>query len=73
MRLMNHEACNVESRPLNCCWNSVSTAQLYELTANVFKTILEKTSTAERQRGHCASMPEASSDTVGVGEQDEGV
>ena len=37
-RLMNHEACNVESRSLNC-WNSVSTAQLFELTAQVFDNI----------------------------------
>ena len=72
---MNHAACNVESRPLNC-WNSVSTAQLVELTDDVLETILQKTSTAHpagRQPGHGASTPEASSDTVGVAEQDEGV
>ena len=74
-RLMNHAACNIEPIPLNC-WNSVSTAQLVELTADVFETIMRKTSTAHsasRQPGHGASTPEASSDTVEVGEQDEGV
>ena len=73
-RLMNHPAFNVESRPLNC-WNSVSTAQLVELTSDEFEILLQKTSTAHparRQPGHRASTPEASSDTVGVGEQDEG-
>ena len=69
---MNHVACNVESRPLNR-WNSVSTAQLVELTADVVEIFLQKTTTAERQPGHGASTPEASSDTVGVGEQHEGV
>ena len=72
-RLVNHAACNVEPRPLNYCWNSVSTAQLVELTADVFKIILRQTSAAERQPRHGASTSEVSSDTVGVGEQDEGV
>ena len=44
-RLMNHPACNVESRPLNCR-NSESTAQLVELTDVVFEIIMRKTSTA---------------------------
>ena len=72
---MNHAACNVEPSPLNS-WNSVSTAQMVELTEDVFEIVLHKTSTAHpasRQAGHGASTPEASSDTVGVGEQDEGV
>ena len=70
---MNYAACNVESRPPKC-WNSISTAQLVELTANELKIILRKTSTAHpasRQSGHGASTPEVSSDTVRVGEQDE--
>ena len=74
-RLKNHAACNVECTPLNC-WKSVSTAQLIELTADVFDFFLQKTSKADpssRQPGHGASTPEVSSDTVGVGEQDEGV
>ena len=74
-RLINHGACNVECRPLNCR-NSVSTAQLVELTADVFEIILQKMCTAHpasRQPGHGASTPEASSNTVGVGERDEGV
>ena len=73
----NYAACNVESRLLNCYWNSVATAQLVELTADVFEYFLQqKTSTAHpasRRPEHGASTPEASSDTVGVGEQDEGV
>ena len=69
---MNHAACNVESSPLNC-WNSVSAAQLVELTDDVFEIHLRETSTAERRPGHGASTPEASSDAVGVGEQDDGV
>ena len=69
-RLMNHAACNVESRPLTG-WNSISIAQMVELTADLFALILRKTSTAERQPGH--GSPEASSEPVGVGEQDEGV
>ena len=71
-RLKNHAACHVESRPLNCR-NSVSTVQLDELTDDVLEIFLRKASTAERQPGHGASTPEACSDTVGVGEQDEGV
>ena len=74
-RLVNHAACSVESRPLNR-WNSVSAAQLVELTADVFEILLQKTSTAHpasQQPGHGVSTPEASSDTVGVGEQHEGV
>ena len=39
--VMNHAACNFKSRPLNCR-NSVSTAQLVELTTDVFETILPK-------------------------------
>ena len=70
--VMNHAACNVKSRPLNC-WNPVPTAQLFELTAGVFEMILRKTSIAERQPGHGASTSEASSNTVRFGEQDEGV
>ena len=75
MRLMNHAAYNVESRLLNC-WNSVLTAQLGELTADVFKIFLRKTSPghpASRPPGHGASTGPASSDTVGVGEQDDDV
>ena len=74
-RLMDHAACKVESRPHNC-WKTVSTAPLVELTYDVFETTLQKTSTAHPasgQPGHGANTPEASSDTVGVGEQDEGV
>ena len=68
-----HEpACNVESKPLNC-WNSVLTAPLIELTVDVFEIFLRKTSTAESQPEHDASTSETSSDTSGVGEQDEGV
>ena len=73
--VMNHAACDVESRLLNC-WKSVSTAQLVERTSDVFEITLQNTCTAHpanRQPGHGASTPEASSDTVGVGEQDEGV
>ena len=40
-RLTNHAACNVESRSLNRL-NSVSTAQLVELTSDVFEIILRK-------------------------------
>ena len=72
--VMNHAACNVESRPLNC-WESVSIAQLVEITADVHEIFWQKTCTAQsasRQAGHGASTPEASSDTVRVGEQDEG-
>ena len=48
---------------------------MVELTADVFEITLQKTSTANpasRQAGHGASTPEVSSDTIGVGEQDEG-
>ena len=38
---MNHAACNVESGPLDC-WNSVSTAQLVELTSDVLEINLRK-------------------------------
>ena len=72
---MNHAACNVESRPLNW-WKSASTAQLVELTDEVFEIFSQNTCTARpasRQPGHGVSTPEAYSDTVGVGEQDEGV
>ena len=74
-RLVNHAACNVKYRPLNC-WNSVLTAYLVERTAGVFEIILHKTNTAHpasRQPGNGASTPEASSDAVGVGKQDEGI
>ena len=50
--------------------------KLVELTPDVFEIMFQKTSAAHpasRQPGHSASTPEASSDTVGVGEQDEGV
>ena len=71
--VMNHAARNVGSRPLNC-WNSVLTAQLVVLTGDVFEIFFcKKTSTAHPaslQPGHGASTPEASFDTVGVGEQD---
>ena len=69
---MNHAASSVKSKPLNF-WSSVSTARLFELTCDVFEINLRKMSTAERQPGHGASTPEASSDKVRVGEQDEGV
>ena len=69
--VMNHAACNVET--LNPGHPTVSTAQLVELTDDTFEMILREKSTAERQAGHGASTAEASSDTVGVGEQDEGV
>ena len=72
-RLMNHSAC--KSRPLNCR-KSVSIAQLVELASDVFEIFLPNTSAAHpasRQSGHDASTPETSSDTVGVGEQAEGV
>ena len=71
-RLVNYTACNVEPRPLNC-WNSVSTAQMVELTSDTFEIILPETIAAHpasRQPGHGASTPQASSDTVGVGEKD---
>ena len=73
--VMNHPACNVKSRSLNC-WNSVSTAQLLELTSDVFETSLQKTvqhTLPAGSPGTVQARPEASSDTVGVGEQDEGV
>ena len=73
---MNHVACSVESRPLNC-WNSVSTAQLVGLTYDVFEIIKfcknEYSTPCQPAAEHGASTAEASSDTVGVGEQDEGV
>ena len=72
---MNHAACKIEFRPLHC-WISVPTAQIFQLTADVFGIYFKKTSKAHpasRRPRHGASTPEASSDKVGVGREDEGV
>lgn len=72
---MNHTACNVESRPLNFS-NAVSNAQLVEFAADVFELFLYETSAAHpasRQPWRAVCTLEATPDTVGGGEHDEGV